>query len=238
MSTGDAGPFHHRPIPRPAEPTVWIHHVRRPALVLGSTQADDDVDVESATEAGVEVCRRRSGGGIVALHPGVECWIDVIVPRESLLWDDDVGRAFDWLGRVWVDTLCSLPALAPVTDTVVAHQGPLEGAAAGRLLCFASLGPGEVTVEGRKVVGISQRRTRDAARFQSAAVGRWEPSLLLRHVRPDRLTTLGLDPTTMPVGSTRTPWPSPDELAAEFCRRLPPPLPAAGKNPSRSSTTD
>ena len=45
-------------------------------------------------------------------------------------------------------------------------------------VCFAGLGPGEVTVDGRKVVGISQRRTRAWARFQCAALGRWDPAAL------------------------------------------------------------
>ena len=46
-------------------------------------------------------------------------------------------------------------------------------------VCFAGLGPGEVTVEGRKVVGLSQRRTREAVLFQCCAALRWEPERLL-----------------------------------------------------------
>jgi hypothetical protein len=46
-------------------------------------------------------------------------------------------------------------------------------------VCFAGLGPGEVTVDGRKVVGLSQRRTREAALFQCCAALRWEPARLL-----------------------------------------------------------
>jgi lipoate-protein ligase A len=46
-------------------------------------------------------------------------------------------------------------------------------------VCFAGLGPGEVTVDGRKVVGLSQRRTREAALFQCCAALRWEPERLL-----------------------------------------------------------
>jgi hypothetical protein len=34
------------------------------------------------------------------------------------------------------------------------------------VVCFASVGPGEVVRGGSKVVGVSQRRTKDAARFQ------------------------------------------------------------------------
>ena len=46
-------------------------------------------------------------------------------------------------------------------------------------MCFGGLGPGEVTVGGRKVVGISQRRTRAGAVFQCAALVTWDPTPLL-----------------------------------------------------------
>ena len=46
-------------------------------------------------------------------------------------------------------------------------------------VCFAGLGPGEVTVGGRKVVGLSQRRIREAVLFQCCVAQRWEPERLL-----------------------------------------------------------
>ncbi|MGA1505112.1 MAG: hypothetical protein ACO37V_00890, partial [Ilumatobacteraceae bacterium] len=50
--------------------------------------------------------------------------------------------------------------------------------------------PGEVVHANRKVVGISQRRTKDAARFQCTVFGTIDVSLyesLLRDVIPKRL---------------------------------------------------
>ena len=41
------------------------------------------------------------------------------------------------------------------------------------------MGPGEVERDGRKVVGISQRRTRAGARFQCVAYREWRPDRLL-----------------------------------------------------------
>ncbi len=60
------------------------------------------------------------------------------------------------------------------------------------VVCFAGLGPGEVTVGGQKVVGVCQRRTPRAVLFQTAAVLEWRPeeytSLLARRVGdPDEL---------------------------------------------------
>jgi hypothetical protein len=48
-----------------------------------------------------------------------------------------------------------------------------------RRVCFAGLGAGEVVVGPRKLVGISQRRTRDGARFQCVVHRSWDPVPLL-----------------------------------------------------------
>jgi len=85
-----------------------------------------------------------------------------------------VSRSARWLGEAWVRALADLrPAVAGQV-----HTGPIDHGRWGRQVCFAGLGPGEVTVGGRKVVGISQRRTRSAARFQCAAYARWDAPLL------------------------------------------------------------
>ena len=144
-----------------------------PALVLGSTQPDGVVDRERAAAAGVEVVRRRSGGGAVLLRPGEVVWVDVLVPTGDVLWQADVGLAFGWLGRAWAEALGSLGVPASV------HEGALVAGRWSSLVCFGGLGPGEVTVGGRKVVGISQRRTRAGALFQCAALVDWDPSPLL-----------------------------------------------------------
>lgn len=222
-SSGPASDLHERPLPTDPVPEVWIHHVERPALVLGSTQNEELLDLSRARADDVEVCRRRSGGGIVALTPDHCCWIDVIVPISSTVWDDDVGRAFNWLGETWTEALrLAIPSLGRGGNVAV-HRGPLQGGAAGRLVCFASLGPGEVTVGGRKVVGISQRRTKAGARFQTVALGPWRSDQLEPYLDPDEVRAAGLDWSRLDIGLAATHWPGPDALAEAFCLGLPQP---------------
>jgi lipoate-protein ligase A len=147
---------------------VWLHEVDGPALVLGSTQP------AVAAGAAIAVVRRRTGGGAVLLRPGSVVWADVFVPATDRLWQRDVGRAFWWLGQAWVDALTT----SGVTDASW-HDGSVVRSRWSDAVCFAGLGPGEVTVGGRKVVGISQRRTRDGALFQCAALLAWEPAELV-----------------------------------------------------------
>jgi lipoate-protein ligase A len=139
-----------------------VLRIDRPAVVLGSIQSFDLVDTERAAALGFDVVRRRSGGGAVILQPHDHAWIDVTVPRGHRLWHDDVERATWWLGEVWCGAL---------TATIGAggwavHRDRLTSRGTERTVCFAALGPGEVTRDTHKVVGIAQRRTKDAARFQ------------------------------------------------------------------------
>jgi len=157
-----------------AERAVWDVRITRTAMVLGSRQDESLLNGELCSRDGIEVVRRRSGGGIVFLAPGEHVWLDVVVPRGDLLWSDDVAQASWWLGDVWVQTLNALGE-----NNVSVHHESLSSDAWGDLLCFAGVGPGEVVQQDdeslSKLVGISQRRTRDYARFQCTIYRKWNP---------------------------------------------------------------
>jgi lipoate-protein ligase A len=193
-ATGSAAEFHAREVPTSAERALWCFEPDRPALVLGSTQPAAAVDVEACARAGVDVVRRRSGGGAVLLVPGEVLWIDVVVPAGDPLWSDDIGRAAHWLGDAWAAALAAGGVAGPTV-----HRGPLVRAPWSDVVCFAGLGPGEVTIDGRKVVGISQRRTRAAARFQCAALLMWDPGALVALLAPPRPTAAELAPVAAGV---------------------------------------
>jgi lipoate-protein ligase A len=153
---------------------VRVATVIGPALVLGSGQVAGRLDVEGAAAQRVEVARRRSGGGAVLLWPGHQVWLDVCLPRDDPLWDDDVGRSARWLGAALASALVGLGA-----EGARAHLGPIQPSAWSHQVCFAGRAPGEVVVAGRKVVGTSQRRSRDGAVFQVAVALVWAPRTLV-----------------------------------------------------------
>ncbi|WP_426572582.1 lipoyl protein ligase domain-containing protein [Aquihabitans sp. McL0605] len=196
---GSAAAFHQLEVPDPPAPVLWWFDVAWPALVLGSTQRDEIVDHEAAAAAGVEVARRRSGGGAVHLVPGAVTWIDVVLPVTDPRWTADVGRSFDWLGQAWSRVVAELGF-----PDATAYEGPLLRRPWSELVCFAGLGPGEVTVGERKVVGISQRRTRAAARYQCALLHRWDPAALVGLLALDdidrKIAIRELEPLAMGVG--------------------------------------
>lgn len=182
------------------------------ALILGSRQGPEVVEPGAPERAGVDVVRRHSGGGAVLLHPGRFLWIDVLLPRTDERWVDDVAVSFHWLGELWAGVLRDAGVSAAV------HRGRLEPSPWGSLVCFGAVGPGEVTVEGRKLVGFSQRRTRVGARFQCLVHDRWQPADLVALLRltPDQRAAAVEDLEPRAAGA-RVPL---DELAAGVLARL------------------
>lgn len=168
-----AGDLHNNP-PDASRRLVRVCSVTGPALVLGSAQRVDDAARRRAASLGFEVVARRSGGGAVLLAPGAQVWVDVTLPRGDALWTDDVSRSGWWLGDAWAG---ALESLGVVGATV--HKGPMVRSLLSGLVCFAGLGPGEVTVGAAKVMGVSQRRTRQGAVFQCTIPLSWDPSLLV-----------------------------------------------------------
>jgi lipoate-protein ligase A len=147
-----------------------------PALVLGSSQSERVLDRERTVAAGVEVAKRRSGGGAVLVTPEDPVWIDVWVPAGDSLWRSDVNRAFDWLGEAWVGALGRMG----ITGLSAHRGGYLSCTRWSGLVCFGGVGTGEVVTDGgRKVVGLAQRRNRFGTLFHSACVLRWDPAALV-----------------------------------------------------------
>lgn len=177
------------------ERALWWCTVDRPALILGSTQSDVDIDVERAQQSGLSIVHRRSGGGIVYVHPDDAVWVDITIPRNDPLWVDDVSQSMLWLGEIFVR------ALQPWVHATE-YRGAFDIGIDGRVVCFASTSPGEVFVDQKKVVGISQRRTRDGARFQCVLYRHWNPHEWA-HVLADR--TVASRVTEMQVAVVNAP---------------------------------
>lgn len=123
--------------------------------------------------------------------PGSSVWIDVVIPADDRLWTPDVSAAALWLGDLWASVLAEVG----VADAMV-HRGPMVRPAVSSVMCFGGLAPGEVW-RGGKTVGISQRRTRRWARFQTIALLDWDAEVHRALLAPglERVTTAD-DPAT------------------------------------------
>jgi lipoate-protein ligase A len=161
---------------RPEGRALAVCHVTEAAVVLGSTQPASLVDGARASADGVAVARRRSGGGAVLVTPADPVWVDAWLPAGDPLWTDDVGRAFDWLGETWTAAL----GRSGINGVSAHRQGYVACTRWATSVCFGGVGTGEVvTADGRKVVGLAQRRNRHGAWFHGACYLHWDPARLV-----------------------------------------------------------
>jgi lipoate-protein ligase A len=156
------------------EATMYVVRTSRPTLVLGSSQSPDLLDVEQVGDTPVR--RRRGGGGLVLLQPD-DLWIDWWIPADDPRWRSDVHASSRMVGQWWADVLTRV-----VDGVVTVHDGPLEGDPAYRLVCFAGSGPGEVFLDGRKAVGVTQWRVREGI-FASTVMHAHASNDLVRFLR-------------------------------------------------------
>lgn len=184
-----------------AERGIWNVTTSETTLVLGSSQSEGVLDLESCARAAVDIVHRRTGGGLVFLAREEHLWVDVVIPRDDNLWSDDVVVSSQWLGDAWSRVLASLGE-----TRLSVHRRALEPTQWSKLVCFAGVGSGEVLIHGNKAVGISQRRTQDAARFQCFIHRQWTPEKfvpLLKLPRPtvaelrDLVAVVDLEPADL-----------------------------------------
>jgi lipoate-protein ligase A len=192
---GAVADFHATDLLADVRPRIVVCAAEAAALVLGSRQPFDTVDVDACRRAGIDVVQRRSGGGVVLVEPGAMCWLDVVVPATDPRFESvahDVGASMRWLGEHVAAALRSFGVAA-----VKVHDGPMTGGRWSPLVCFAGVGPGEVLLGRRKLVGISQRRTRRGARFQCMVHVRWSPDVLVGLLAVPRPTVDELPPVAV-----------------------------------------
>jgi lipoate---protein ligase len=175
-------------------PQVWWLRPDDAAIVLGSRQHEDLVDRAECDRLGLDVVRRRSGGGAVLVVPDQLIWIDIVAPPGVA--PDDVRGSMIWAGELWQGALSRFVGDGRLT----VHTGSMRDTAWSDLICFAGLGPGELSIDGRKLVGLSQRRTRNGIRIQGSlyhAAPTIDVARLLRPplptAPPPEVATLGVD---------------------------------------------
>jgi lipoate-protein ligase A len=203
-----AADFHARAIPEHPTTQIWVNHVAGPALVLGSTQRDQSiVDAAACTQRGIDIVRRRSGGGAVLLIPQEVTWFDVIIPTGDPGWAQDVHAPMVWLGERFAEAC----RVAGVAQTLTVNDHSMVRTKWSTLICFDGIGPGEVLLEGRKLLGISQRRTRAALRLQCCWYHKVDSAALVG-LFP---ALAGIDPAALSPIATL-----PDHLSADILQHL------------------
>lgn len=166
------------------------------------------------------VLRRGTGGGAVLLDADLlSC--DALLPAGHPLLEGDLGVVFERVGVRWSRALAELGVEDLAVSTTSSPARRL-GTPHDRLradVCYATVGRGEVTSGGRKLVGLAQRRRRQGAVVACGVLLRWRPGPLLQ--------AFGADPTDREIAAAAVgladlldPVPSDDDIAEVVSRHL------------------
>ena len=155
-------------------PTISVVEPVCPHVVLGSSEREKAfMDFSYMEREGIQLASRRSGGGAVIVIAEDLLWLDVFVPTRSRFWLEDIKRSSLWMGGIWLD------ALQSISVDCLLYDGQFIRSSLSDLVCFAGKGPGEIFINDQKIVGISQRRSRQGTQFQCGLILNWNPGHLI-----------------------------------------------------------
>ena len=159
---------------RTGERVLRVYFWSQPTLSLGRHQAARDrIDARAARELGVALVRRPTGGRALLHHREVTYSVTT-----ALAPDDSVRRWYASITEMLLRALGFLGVDAAVVPSGV--RPPLPATAA----CFAQPDEGEITVDGRKLVGSALLRQQDAL-LQHGSILLADDQSMLNAVLPD-----------------------------------------------------
>lgn len=165
------------------------------ALVLGSAQPETD----AATT--IDVVKRGTGGGAVLCDVGT-LLIDLAVPAGHALAPEDVTEAYRPLGEAIQVALVGMGLDCRTVTVDEARAMDDAHKAAARRACWAGLSPYElVLADGRKLVGLAQRRRRGAVLHQIAIPVTTPPTAVADHLVDGAALAPWLNATAMLAGA-------------------------------------
>jgi lipoate-protein ligase A len=171
---------------QPNDPPILYWSLANPTgLVLGFSQKEHSLNLNTVAALGIPIYRRRAGGTAVLVGPHL-LDLDIVLPPDHPLITADIIESYRWLGETWVTALQQLGVHTRLVSPPEAHNqqarrkdpvtGPYE-----QLLhraCYGSLSPYEVVVDNRKVVGLCMIRRRTGLLLQAGIVLHWETTQL------------------------------------------------------------
>jgi len=148
-------------------PTVRFYRWRSPALSFGYFGKFSDVATYAAER---DLVRRWTGGGIV-FH-GDDLTYAIVIPASDPVFDESSIAIYEKIHRALADALNGIGERAVVAGGVDPGGIALsKHAAASGYNCFANPVRADVMMNGRKIAGAAQRRTRRGLLQQGSIQG-------------------------------------------------------------------
>jgi lipoate-protein ligase A len=131
-------------------PTLRLYQWDRPSVTIGYFQKTSEINVNYCTEKGYPVVRRATGGRAI-LHD-IELTYSFSSPKKNSLFNGTLLENYTVISKALVKGLNLIGINARISFVKKRCDNHRNSA------CFKSVSYGEVTVDGRKVIGSAQKR--------------------------------------------------------------------------------
>ncbi len=176
-------------------PTVRLYGWAPAAVSLGRAQTRDAVDVDAARALGLDVVERATGGGAI-IHEASEVTYSVVLPLDHPGLPADIPGSFTYLSQ---GVHHALRALGLAAEFEYAGSGRATEA-----LCYLRRQGTNILVDGRKISGGAQRRTRTTVLQHGTVIVDRDPEMYARVFRTPAadvargVTSLGEEGVSVP----------------------------------------
>lgn len=147
-------------------PKIVFWTCRNPAVVLGGAQKSSPDMCQRSRQSGIDLLKRRAGGGAVLVGPWMLS-MSLVVPPGHPLASMGLHASYEWLGGVHAAALQSIGIASQVLRSDdIARREPDNALS---WACYGGFSVGEIVVDGRKLVGLAQLRSKRGVLFVSGA---------------------------------------------------------------------
>ncbi len=134
-----------------AEPTLRLYGWQPACVSLGYTQDEDEVNASAIRDRGFDLVERPTGGGAI-LHAESEVTYSVVLPTGFPGLPEDLFESYRFLADGILDALESLGVEAEYRKATGGKDA----------FCYLREAGVSIFVDGKKISGGAQRRTKDA----------------------------------------------------------------------------
>lgn len=160
-------------------PTLRFYGWSNPAVSLGYFQEfNTEVNIEKCRALGVDIVRRPTGGKAV-LHEN-EITYSVVSPKDNPLFPEDILGTYRVISSCLVQALLSMGINASIADTC--QRSSINTL---KSLCFSEPSKFELLVNGKKICGSAQVRTKNAFLQHGSILLDFDPDKAVQALCPD-----------------------------------------------------
>ncbi len=137
-----------------AAPTLRFYTWQKPSITIGCFQSIEEVNIEYCENADIPIVRRPTGGRAI-LH-GYDLTYSFSSQNIPPFFSEGLLQTYSHLSRAFFNALTSLGIKVEMKSRK--EKGRVL---VGSPLCFQSVSYGEITLDGKKLIGSAQKRWRE-----------------------------------------------------------------------------